>query len=225
MNQLNPPVPEHHAPRPDVRRASCKGGTLIAEHVHDLVTHERLLVQLDGYRPDLCLHCGGKVLHAHDYVERKPRGAPDGVTEIRVRRYICANKDCQATWRILPAFVARRLWRVWPTVEHTVSDALPPPPPAPPPPCTPPTPSASSVPERTARRWRERLAARARQLVVLLATSGGALLEAIAKRAGLDATRFELVGAYAHVAATPRARRLADLAALIHRLHQGLRLV
>ena len=62
----------------------------------------------------------------HDYVGRRPRGAPDVATEICIRRYICANKECQATWRILPAFLARHLWRVWPTVERVALPATPP---------------------------------------------------------------------------------------------------
>jgi hypothetical protein len=230
---------------PRSRASRAKGGTLIAEHVHDVATHERLLLDLDGYRPDLCLHCGGEVLHAHDYVERRPRGAPDVAAEIRIRRYICANKECQATWRILPAFLARHLWRVWPTVERVALPATPPAvavpatplavpvavPATPPPasatplaaPATPPVP----IPKRTAQRWRERLASQAKQLVVLLAISGGTLLEAIAKQAGLWATRAELVDVHARMTETRIApgRRLADLAAIVHRLERGLRLM
>ncbi len=65
----------------------------------------------------------------------------------------------------------------------------------------------------------------ARQLVVLLAVSGGVLLEAIAKRAGLLATRSELVDVHASMAEAPRGRRLADLAVLVHRLERGIRLM
>jgi hypothetical protein len=198
--------------------SKAKGGTLIAEHVHDLATHERLLSDLDGYRPDVCLHCGGDVLHAHDYVERRPRGAPDVAAEIRLRRYICANKKCQATWRVLPSFLARHLWRIWPTVEGVALPATPPALPATPP---------ASVPKRTVQRWRERLASMARQLVVLLAMSSGTVLEAIAKKVGLLATRAELVDVHARMTRTPLTpgRRLADLAAIVHRLEPGLRLM
>jgi hypothetical protein len=194
----------HRAPPRGSRTSRTKGGTLIAEHVHDVATHERLLLDLDGYRPDLCLRCGGDVVHAHDYAERRPRGAPDVAAEIRIRRYICANKECQATWRILPAFLARHLWRVWPTVERVALPATLPavavsaPPPAVPtmplavatsatPPTVPTTPPAP-IPKRTTQRWRARLASQAKQLVVLLAVSGGTLLEAIAKQAGHWAT-------------------------------------
>jgi hypothetical protein len=192
--------------------------------------------------------------------------------EICIRRYICANKECQATWRILPAFLARHLWRVWPTVERV---ALPATPPAVVPAmplavpvatsatplavATSATPSAAvpatplavatcatplavatsatplavlatppaPIPKRTAQRWRARLASQAKQLVVLLAVSGGALLEAIAKKAGHWATRAELVDVHARMTKTLLApgRRLADLAALVHRLERGLRLM
>ena len=60
---------------------------------------------------------------------------------------------------------------------------------------------------------------------MLLASSGGILLETIAKRAGLGATRWELVDVHARVAAPPTGRRLADLAAVVHRLERGLRLM
>jgi hypothetical protein len=241
----NHPTTNHRAPPRGSRTSRTKGGTLIAERVHDVATHERLLLDLDGYRPDLCLHCGGDVLHAHDYAERRPRGAPDVAAEIRIRRYICANKKCQATWRILPAFLARHLWRVWPTVER---EALPATLPAvavpatllavatsPTPPAVPATPLAvatsptppAPIPKRTAQRWRARLASQAKQLVVLLASSCGTLLEAIAKKAGLWATRAELVDVHARMTKTRLApgRRLADLAALVHRLEPGLRLM
>jgi hypothetical protein len=243
----NHPTTNHRALSRGSRTSRAKGGTLIAEHVHDVATHERLLLDLDGYRPDLCLRCGGDVLHAHDYAERRPRGAPDVAAEIRIRRYICANKECHATWRILPAFLARHLWRVWPTVERVAlpaTVAVPATPPAAPmtPPAVPATPLAvatsatpsvvpatppAPIPERTAQRWRARLASQAKQLVVLLAVSGGTLLEAIAKQAGHWATRAELVDVYARMTETLRApgRRLADLAAIVHRLERGLRLM
>jgi hypothetical protein len=89
----------------------------------------------------------------------------------------------------------------------------------------PPAPIPERVPKRTAQRWGARLASMAIQLVVLLATSGGALLEAIAKRASLGATRAELVDVHARMTEAPPGRRLADLATLVHRLERGLRLM
>jgi hypothetical protein len=240
------PTTNHRAPPRGLRTSRTKGGTLIADHVHDAATHERVLADPDGYRPVRCLHCDGDILHVHDYVGRRPRGAPDVATEICIRRYICANKDCQATWRILPAFLARHLWRVWPTVERVALPATPPAVvPATPlavpvatsatplavatsatPPAVLATPPAP-IPKRTAQRWRARLASQAKQLVVLLAVSGGSLLETIAKKAGLWATRAELVDVHARTTESLLApgRRLADLAALVHRLEPGLRLM
>ena len=87
-----------------------------------------------------------------------------------------------ATWRILPMFLARHLWRAWKTVERVVMPAA-----------TPPSAAAPTVPARTERRWRGRFAASARMLVVLLAASGGVALEALASRTGLDASRAERV--------------------------------
>jgi len=155
------------------------------------------------------------VLHVHDYPWRKPRGEPGLPPEIPVVRYICAERSCAATWRILPAWLARHLWRVWPTVERTVI------------PSSSPKLGAAPIPKSTAERWQVRVASAARQLVVLLATSGGGLLEAMAKQVGLLATRAELVEVHAQRTEVPLApgRRLADLAALVHRLERGIRLM
>jgi hypothetical protein len=214
MTDHRPPPPEPEDCLTRSRASSCKGGTLIAEDVRDLATHRRRLACPDGYRPDHCPRCGGRVLHVHDYPRRKPIGEPGMPPEITIVRHICADPACAATWRILPAFLARHLWRMWWTVERTVSEEEPPSPLDPDP-----------IPERTAQRWRARLASMARQLIVLLATSGGILLEAIAKCVGLDATRSKLVDVHTRLAEVPRGRRLADLAALVHRLERGIRLM
>jgi hypothetical protein len=215
MTDHRPPPPEPEDCLTQSRASRYKGGTLIAEGIRDLFAHMRCLVDPDGYRPPWCPRCGGSVLHVHDYPRRKPIGEPGMPPEIAIVRHICASPECGATWRILPAFLARRLWRVWGTVERAVSEEEPA------------AATSSPIPEQTAQRWRARLASAARQLVVLLATSGGALLEAIAKQVGLVATRAELVDVHARIVATPPApgRRLADLAALVHRLERGLRLM
>ena len=214
MTDHRPSPPEPEACLTCSRASRYNGGTLIAEDVQDLATHRQRMADPDGYRPDVCPRCGCHVLHVHDYLRREPLGEPGVPSEIPIIRYICTEPTCEATWRILPAFLARHLWRVWPTVERT---ALP----------TRPTPvvDPAPIPKRTARRWRERLASAARQLVVLLAVSGGALLEAIVQRTDHESTRFELVDVYAQMAATPSRRRLADLAALVHRLERGIRLM
>ena len=131
---------------------------------------------------------------------------------VRVAQYICAADECSATWRILPMFLARHLWRVWQTVERV---ALPG--------------EASSatlvIPERTQCRWRSRLAAAARVLVVLFAASSGLLIESMAAQVGLDASRADLVHSYAERIDVPDGARLAAVAALTHRLERGIRLM
>lgn len=212
MTDHRPPPPEPEDCLIHSRVSRYKGGTLIAEDVLDLAMHGRRIVDPDGYRPAQCPRCGGQVLHVHDYPRRKPHGEPGMPPEITIVRHICADPACEATWRILPAFLARHLWRVWPTVERTTGEVSPPP-------------STASIPKRTERRWRARLASSAKQLVLLLATSGGALLEAIAKRVGLLSARLTLVDVHAQMTAAPKGQRLADLAALVHRLERGLRLM
>jgi DNA-directed RNA polymerase subunit RPC12/RpoP len=122
---------------------------LIAEQVTDRAEHRRRLCDPDGYRPAECPRCHHPVLHVHDHLDRI-LAADSEQASIEIVRYRCAA--CEATWRILPAFVARQLWRSWDTVKaNTLS--------APAPKTLPP------VPERTQRRWRTRWRASA---VVLL---------------------------------------------------------
>jgi len=212
MTDHRPPPPEPEDCLIRSRASRYKGGTLIAEDVLDVATHQRRLADPDGYRPARCPRCGGGVLHVHDYPERKPRGEVFAMV-LRVVRHICAARACAATWRTLPAFLARHLWRQWRTVERAAVPGAPPERKAPP------------IPRQTATRWRARLAAAAKQLVVLLATSGGVRLEGLAKTLGLDTTRRELVDAHAVVAKSSVGRRLAEVAALVHRLERGIRLM
>lgn len=70
-----------------------------------------------------------------------------------------------------------------------------------------------------------RIAASARVLVAVLATSVGGVLEEVAKCVGLSGTRGELVEAYVGMTVPPVSQQLSSLAALIHRLERGLRLM
>jgi hypothetical protein len=136
---------------------------------------------------------------------------------VRIVQYICASLACGATWRILPLFLARHLWRAWTTVERVVEldeRAI-----------EPATTPVVPIPARTRRRWQARLAATARVLVVLLAVSGGAVLEGLAMRLGVDATRRELTVAHAELAGLAAGEQLATVAALVHRLERGIRLM
>jgi hypothetical protein len=133
---------------------------------------------------------------------------------VRIIQYVCAAAECGATWRILPMFLARHLWRVWKTVERVVMPAG-----------VPRSTGATPIPARSEQRWRARFAASARMLVVLLAASGGMALEALASRVGLDASRADLTAAHAEVTRAAPTARLAALAELVHRLERGLRLM
>lgn len=209
---LPPPDPESCLVTSRVSR--FKGGTLVDEDVRDLDAHVRRVCDPDGYRPASCPRCEHGVLHVHCYPERRPRGDPQMPPVITIVQYVCANAECGATWRILPIFLARHLWRTWATVERAVKpDDTPAPRDAPP------------IPEKTKRRWRARLLASARVLVVLFAASGGCHLEALASTAGLDATRAKLVDVHAVIAVVSPGARLSMLAALVHRLERGIRLM
>jgi hypothetical protein len=61
--------------------SSQKGGTLIAEDVLDLETHERRLEDPGGYRPEGCRRCRSRV-HVHDLRPRQciRSGNPGGQT-------------------------------------------------------------------------------------------------------------------------------------------------
>lgn len=210
---LPPPDPEGCLVTP--RESRFKGGTLIDERVRDLEAHERLLCDPNGYRPEQCPRCGHRILHVHCYPERHPRGELGLPAVVRIIQYACAAATCGATWRMLPMFLARHLWRVWSTVERVIEpepdDTL--------------APVSAPIPVRTERRWRARIAAAARVLVVLLAASGGLALEHIAVRVGLDGTRAELVEVHTEATAARAGLRLAAVAALGHRLARGVRLM
>jgi hypothetical protein len=131
---------------------------------------------------------------------------------VAILQFRCAV--CGATWRILPLFLARHLWHAWKAVERAIAPSV--------------ELASSSAPPirvRTRQRWWSRLASSARALVVALAASGGAALEAVAQRVGLLGTREELVDAYAAVAGPASGERLASLGALLHRIERGFRLM
>ena len=209
------PVIDHRSPPPQAEAclrtrypSSQKGGTLIDESVLDLESHEHLL-RCGGYRPERCPRCNHEFLHIHDYRVRNLLADP--AREVTVVRFLCAK--CGATWQVLPAFVARHLWRSWPTVEAATvgADAE--------------RPQCEAVPERTIRRWLARLRSAAVLLVAVLATSEQPDLIAVAGVAGVNGTRGELVTAYASHHDPPRGRHLAEPAGLLHRLAPGVRLM
>jgi len=128
------------------------------------------------------------------------------VATITVMIFLCAG--CQATWRVLPAFLARCLWRTWEVVEGAVQG----------------TRGAGEpvVPPRTARRWAARLRQSARLPGQVLATTGRAALAEVTQAVGLDADRRSLAGEFA---VRFGKTLLTRLAALLHRLSPGVRLM
>jgi Domain of unknown function (DUF6431) len=220
MSQERLPPPD---PAPCLGRAypsSQKGGTRIAEEVTDRAEHQRRLCDPDGYRPANCPKCGHAVLHVHDYRERTLRAEP-GAPGIRIVRHQCAA--CEGIWQTLPAFVARHLWRSWTTVQASTLATSPSPSSSPSP--SPLPPPGPVVPRSTIARWWSRLLSPAGVLMQVLASSGSPALDAIVFAVGLEATRHELVAAYASRAGASPPIRLLDLPAFVHRLVPGIRLM
>lgn len=209
---LPPPEPESCLVHSRVSR--YKGGTLIDESVRDLETHERRVCDPDGYRPRACPRCGHPILHVHCYPWRRPIGEAGSPAVVRIVQYICAHTDCRATWRVLPMILARHLWRWWKTVERTVKPAD-----------TPARADAPTMPERTERRWRARLASSAAVVVALLAARGSSKVEAHAAVTGREISRIQLVDAFAGWTSTPPGSRLSALATATHALERGIRLM
>ena len=209
LNRLPPPGPEACLFRPCP--SSQKGGTLIVEEVTEPAAHQRRLCDPDGYRPARCPRCGHCVLHVHAYRDRRVPGEDDQAV-VRIVIHRCAEEECRATWRSLPSFLARRLWRTWRTVEREVLPEAA-------------EPARSKVPRRTVRRWKERLCSSARHLGQVLSTSVSALWAGVAKAVGLLGTRRALVEELAAQQGTTVGRRLAEPAALLHRLCPGVHLM
>ena len=160
-------------------------------------------------------------MHAHEHRSRLLLGEAAISTEVAL--YRCADRErCGAVWRILPAFLARHLWRAWLTVErHAIAGSQ-----------TVAVPEvAMPVPARTVRRWRARLASSAAMIIAALATAFDVPdLATVVERAGYAASRIELCTIFAErvlgAGAKPHGgERLGQLAALVHRLAPGVRLM
>jgi hypothetical protein len=221
---------DHRSPPPQAEAcllarypSSQKGGTIIIEHVCSLEEHERLL-NSGSYRLDACPRCGATT-HLHDL---RPRVMVAGAGLERVgsstltQRVRCADrKDCGAAWQLLPAFLARHLWRCWSTVERAMFGGRAEQPK--------PQPGGETrsrvVPERTARRWRGRLVSSAALLVAVLGTAEQPELTELAGAVGLEGTRSGFVVQYTARFQPPARQRLAQVAALLHRLAPGVRLM
>ena len=203
MTTTSPAVPACLS-TPYSSKPDHKGGTLIFEGVDSLQEHRQLLCDPGGYRPERCSSCGSLRLHAHDF---RVRVLDDGeqILVETIRRFRCANKACKAVWRILPAVIARHLHRTWQTVQQAAS-------------------GSTKVSEATVRRWRTRLGRVATGLTQLLATTAEQV-RAVTDSLSIACTRVELVAALVAGGLLDRSRQLQQLAAWIHRIEPGVRLV
>jgi len=179
-----------------------KGGTLLARHLTTLEQHEAALANPALTKQTCCVACKIGRLHMHDRRERRFQGEVGGPGRTQVLIFRCSRRDaCGATWRILPHFLARHLWRRWTLVGVVLGG------------------SRHCVPRRTQQRWRQRLATAAAVMVALLALAPTHEWTDVSARAGADATRSDVITA----AGGPE--RLANLAATIDHLEAGVRLM
>jgi len=204
-----------HPPTPDAclvhsRRKRYRGGTVIAVDVHDVAEHQRRLCRAGGYRPPACPRCGADRLHVHDHLQRVLPGS-SRVPCIDIVRYICADANCAATWRVIPAFVARHLWRHWETVARVIAG-------------DPPRAGDPPVPSRTRRRWKARLRSAARQVVSVLVEHDAERLAAFIPVPDFDWTRQHLVQFLLAGRVLGR-HGLADIASAMHVVEPGVRLM
>lgn len=205
---LPPPLPPVCLLRTYLSRG-VKGGTIIAEDVRDLAAHRQRLLDPDGYRgcASPCWTCGEKTLHAHCFRERVLRPAsPEEPSRIEtIRLYYCPG--CGAVFTVLPAVIARHLWRLWKTVEEVSS-------------------RGTEAPRTTMLRWFSRLSSSAARLVQALLAVGGHLIgRQFSSLLGKVRTRRELIEAAVASRSVPSDHSFAGLAGWIHRLERGLRLM
>lgn len=205
---LPPPLPPVCLLRTYLSRG-VKGGTVIDEDVRDLAAHRQRLLDPDGYRDcaSPCWTCGGKTLHAHCFRERilRPASPDEPPLMETIRLYYCPG--CGAVFTVLPAVIARHLWRLWKTVEEVSS-------------------KGAEAPRTTKRRWFSRLSSSAARLVQALRAVGSHLIgRRLSALVGKVVTRWDLVEAVVASRSVPADHPFAGLAGWIHRLERGIRLM
>lgn len=202
-NTLAPPQPPKCLTRSYLSR-DIKGGTIIAEDVLDLHEHRRRLLDPDSYRPQHCRNCGGQKNHAHCFRERILRQADPRLPPlvVPIRLFSCAS--CGGVFTVLPAFIARHLWRAWKTVESVAK-------------------GKENAPKTTMARWFSRLESDASQLVqVFTAKLQSAVTEALMRvRPSVRALFVDVIKPFLRASSCG----FAQLAAWIHRLAPGVRLM
>ncbi len=193
-------LPRAYLNRPRPRKQ--KGGTLLARDVTTLEQHEAALGDPALFKLSRCGACKVGVVHVHDRRERIFAGEIGGPGRTEVLVFRCSRRaECGATWRVLPHFLARHLWRRWTLVGVVLEDGR------------------HRVPRRTQQRWRRRLASAAAVVVALLGQAATHDWTEVAVCAGMDATRGDVL------AAAGGPNRLAHLAAIIDHLEPGVRLM
>ncbi len=193
-------TPSAYLDRPRPRKQ--KGGTVLARSLATFEQHQAALANPALARPSRCAACRLGVLHMHERRERLFAGELGGPERTQILIFRCSRRaECGATWRVLPHFLARHLWRRWTLVGVVLKGRR------------------SRVPRRTQQRWRRRLATAAAVVVALLGQSATHDWTEVAARAGMDATRGDVI------AATGGPERLANLAAIIDHLEPGVRLM
>ena len=184
------------------RPAKQKGGTLLAPELRTLQEHEAALANPDLVRPSSCQRCLAASVHLHERRTRVFRGEVEGPPGTEILIFRCANrKKCGAIWRVLPAFLARHLWRRWSVVGASVLRR-----PA----------ARHRVAPRTGQRWRARLQSSAAVLVALLGATGLGRWTRLAARVTAAGTRGKLIEA---------ANSLPELAFAIDHGQPGVRVM
>ena len=195
----NYPCPYLDRPRPRKQ----KGGTVIARKVRTMEEHQEALVTPDRVRPGRCDRCRIGLMHVHERRSRVFAGEFEGAPETEILIFRCGRRrECGATWRVLPHFLARHLWRRWTLVGLVVADE-----------------PRHRVPRRTQQRWRRRLRDTAAVLVALLGHAPRPEWRDAAARAGAEATRLDIIGACGGPG------RLDELASVIDQLAPGVRVM
>ncbi len=163
------------------RPAKQKGGTVLAPEIRTLQEHEAALANPDLVRPSPCQRCRAAPVHLHERRTRVFRGEVEGPPGTEVLIFRCADReDCGAIWRVLPAFLARHLWRRWSVIGASVLRR-----PA----------GRHRVASRTRQRWRARLQSSAAVLVALLGATGLERWTGLAARVTAAGMRGELIEA------------------------------
>lgn len=186
---------------------SAGRNTIIAEDVRDLETHRKKILDPDEYRAAIgaCWACGSKTLHALCFRERVLRGAVSNAPVVAtVRLYRCALRTCGAVFTVLPAVIARHLWRLWETVEAATTGKL-------------------EVPDGTRRRWFGRLRSCGSQILQAFTTRAASILSVDSiQRLSKSTIRSEILDAFRTLFT---AQVFALVSAWIHRLEPGIRLM